>query len=49
MLYNIIIEEYIDNCAYKEITEFPIVIDFSECKTWDELHNLLNVVFKIMS
>lgn len=38
-------EEYIDKCAYKEITELPIVIDFSECKTWDELHDLLKEKF----
>lgn len=37
--------EYIDKNAYKEITEFPIVIDFSNCKTWNELHNLLKEKF----
>lgn len=37
--------KYIDECAYKEIKEFPIVIDFSECKTWEGLHTLLKDKF----
>lgn len=37
--------EYIDKNAYKEITELPIVIDFSDCKTWVEFHTLLKEKF----
>ncbi len=37
--------EHIDRYAYKEISEYPIVIDFSECKTWNEFHTLLKEKF----
>ena len=36
---------YNDYCAFKEITENPLILDFSKCKSLGEIHLMLKEKF----
>lgn len=45
MLFKIPDDDNEEELAFKEITENPIILDFSKCKYWGDVHKLLKEKF----